>query len=172
MEFGDALELLRNSVNPPLPLVVLWRDLMNNAFVDKGTTIGLEVDGAMPVGKALWLLLKSVGGELGEIRYLVDGGVVTIATQEMKLQRKVVRIYDVSELTARRAGNMGNYGNRPGNYGNGQGQGNYMSSNNLYGNIIGNISGNRNNFGNGNWYNNRNSYNNNSFNKYSRPGGS
>lgn len=176
MDFWQALEILRNSVDPPLPLVVLWRDLEENAFVDKDTAIGLDVDGSMPIGRALMLLLKSVGGEVGEIRYLVDGGVVTIATESLELQKKVVKIYDISELTSRPAGFMGGYGSMMGGYGSmmggygnsmggyGSGTGNFGSSNNLYGNIIGNISGSQNRSG------NRNMYNNNSFNNYNRPG--
>ena len=131
MEFGDALEVLRNSIQPALPIVVLWRDLDENAFVDKSTPIGLEGTGEISIGKGLELLLTSVGGEAGELQYVIDGGVITIASKELELQRKVTRIYDMAELAASPSSYFGTLnflsGNRQGpwNMGGGMGMGGY-----------------------------------------------
>ncbi|HUT31811.1 MAG TPA: hypothetical protein VMX13_18635 [Sedimentisphaerales bacterium] len=81
MAFSDAMEQLKNSVAPPLKLVVLWSDLAENAEIDQTTPINIDGLSEAPLSKALDLLLKSVASGRGvEFGYEIDGGVITIAT--------------------------------------------------------------------------------------------
>jgi hypothetical protein len=81
MAFSDAIEQLKNSVAPPLKLVVLWSDLAENAEIDQTTPINIDGLSEAPLSKALDLLLKSVASGRGvEFGYEIDGGVITIAT--------------------------------------------------------------------------------------------
>jgi len=60
MPFGEAIEILRNSNEPPLNLVVLWRDLRENAFIEQSTPIYMEGISGIPLRKGLELLLMAV----------------------------------------------------------------------------------------------------------------
>lgn len=97
--FADAIEIIRHSTNPPLPIVVMWRDLEENAFVDKSTPIGIEGFSNAPVGQVLKLVLKSVSAVGGELEFIVEGGLITIATKSISNNdRRYTRVYDVGEL--------------------------------------------------------------------------
>jgi len=96
----QALDDLRNAAQPPLPMVVLWNDLQNNALVGPDTPIGLSATGRIPIGQALRLVLLSVGGGRGRIGYVIRDGVITIATPAAGLNsRYVTRVYETGMLT-------------------------------------------------------------------------
>ncbi len=117
MELAEALEILRQSTEVELPLVIMWQDLERNAFVDKHTPIGLAGVGRIPVRKALQLLLLSVAAGRGDVGFVVDGPMIVIATPELGLDSKyVTRVYPAGELTASPVTMMGGYG---GGYGGG-----------------------------------------------------
>ncbi|MBN1125283.1 MAG: hypothetical protein JXA82_09760 [Sedimentisphaerales bacterium] len=100
MEFETALDILRNSTNPPIPMVVLWGDLNNNALVDKTTPIGLSGVAQIPVRRAIRLLLVSVDGGQDNIDCLARDGVVTIASAASGLRNEMVtRVYETGALT-------------------------------------------------------------------------
>ncbi|MHC4574678.1 MAG: hypothetical protein ACYS76_11200 [Planctomycetota bacterium] len=80
MPFGEAIELLQDSVGPPLKQIVLWRDLQENTDIDRTTPINMDPISAIPLGKALELLLKSVSAGIADLAYEIDRGVITIAT--------------------------------------------------------------------------------------------
>ncbi|MHC4482514.1 MAG: hypothetical protein ACYSW4_03090 [Planctomycetota bacterium] len=83
MSFGDAIEILKQSVDPPLPIVVLWHDLAGHASIDQATGIGMDPLPRIQVGKALELLVKSLSSARGiQLGYEIDRGVITIATRE------------------------------------------------------------------------------------------
>jgi len=98
MTFGEAIDVIRNSVEPPLKLFPNWKDLEENAYIDQGTPIDMQGEVGMPLGKALELLLDLVSGGLTEIDYLVEDGIITIATQESLPGKTVIRIYDITDL--------------------------------------------------------------------------
>jgi len=98
MPFSQAIELLKNSVEPPLKVWVLWGDLYDNADIDQNTEINMDPISAVPLGTALGHLLKSVSGGLAELDYAVKDGVITIATAESLPSEMEVQIYDVAEL--------------------------------------------------------------------------
>ncbi|MBN1817424.1 MAG: hypothetical protein JW828_08685 [Sedimentisphaerales bacterium] len=100
MEFETALEILRNSTVPPIPMVVLWADLNTNALVDKTTPIGLNGVAQIPVRRAVQLLLVSVGGGKNNIDCLARDGVLTIASAASGLRNEMVtRVYETGPLT-------------------------------------------------------------------------
>jgi len=69
MPLSEAIEELKNSVEPPLKIVVLWRDLYDNADIDQTTPINMDAISAVPLGAVLELLLKSTSE-----RYSRKGG--------------------------------------------------------------------------------------------------
>ena len=171
MTFEEAIDQIRNSVRPELPMVVLWPEIERNCFVQRDTPIGIEWNGKISIKKCLDLLLMGVAQSDGVgLQYYVDGGIVTIASKNAKLAKREIRVYNIAELTAASSmmnqgrygnqggyGNQGNYGNR-GNYGN---QGNYGNLGN-YGNqgSYGNYGNRRNNRSNRSNRSNRNNRNN------------
>ncbi|MCF7955320.1 MAG: hypothetical protein K9M75_05925 [Phycisphaerae bacterium] len=139
MTFEEAIEQIRNSFSPELPIVVLWPEIERNCFVERDTPIGIEWNGKITAKKGLELLLMSVAQSRGPgLQYYVDGGIVTIASNNLKLDKRVLRVYNVAELTSvsptmnRGYGNQDGYGNQimygnQGGYGN---QGMYGNSRN------------------------------------------
>ena len=101
MGFAEAIEMLRTSTVPPLPMIVFWRDLDENAFVRKDTPIGLSGVSRIPVRRALQLLLLAVGRNGDELEYVAQDGVITVATKRLGLgSRRVTRVYDTGELAS------------------------------------------------------------------------
>ena len=161
MTFEEAIEQIRNSFSPPLPIVVLWPEIETSCLIDRDTPIGIEWNGKISVKKGLELLLMSVAPSNGVgLQYYVDGGIITIASKNINFNKPVLRVYNVAELTnvspamnrGYGYGSQGRYGNN-GRYGN---QGRYGNNNGMYGSQQ--------------RYGNRNSYRNSSNNRNSRSG--
>jgi hypothetical protein len=108
--FSDAIDILRNSIDPPLKIVVLWRDLSENADVERDTLIYIEGVPRIPLRTGLKILLRSVSSGLAELDYVVEGGVIIIGTKDSLPAKNVVRIYDISYLAARPAAYAFNFG--------------------------------------------------------------
>ncbi len=126
MPFGEAIDILRYSTNPPLNIVVLWRNLSEKADIDKTTPIGMDGVSGIPLGKHLELLLLSVSaGSSAKLGYVVDKGLIIIATTESLPKKVQTRVYDITDLVAEPAnyswrnmmGPMGSYGGSYGNMG-------------------------------------------------------
>jgi len=117
MSFEEALNILQGSTNPPIPLMVLWREIQNNAYIDKTTSIGMDGRGKTTIARALQLLLLSMDEGGSKLQYVADGGVVTIATIEQNIAPTELRVYDVSELTMHRRW-LANYNYNRNQYGN------------------------------------------------------
>ena len=101
MSFSEAIDILRNSTRPPLNIVVLWKDLESNADIYRDTPIGMDGVSKVPLRTHLKLLLMSVsGGGVEKLRYVVEDGVIIIATQGSLPKKKVARIYDITDLVA------------------------------------------------------------------------
>lgn len=101
--FSEAIDILRHSTEPPLKIVVLWRDLSENAYVEPDTPIKIDGVSGIRLRTGLELVLKSVDGGFAELGYIVKGGVIIIATKESLPDRMVTRVYDVSYLLSRPA---------------------------------------------------------------------
>jgi len=126
MPFGEAIDILRYATDPPLNIVVLWRDLAEKADIDKTTPIGMDGVSGIPLRKHLELLLMSVSaGSAAKLGYAVEKGVIIIATTESLPKRAKTRVYDITDLVSEPAnyslrgmmGPMGSYGGPYGNMG-------------------------------------------------------
>ena len=111
MTFEEAFDMIANAASPPLPMLIMWGDLEKNCFVDADTPIEVAFSGPIKLRTALEMLLRSI-----DAQYAVDGGVVTIASSQMNLPRRMVtRVYDIRELVSSRYPSYGNgYGNQSG----------------------------------------------------------
>lgn len=132
--FSEAIDIFRNLANPPLNIVVLWKDIEENSDVDRHTPIGMEPLPGVSFSKNLELMLMSVSGDPKTLGYTVDKGVITIATQNFLSRKMETRVYDALDLLGAPANYFGipraqmfNYGMPQGGYGGG-GYGNYGGS--------------------------------------------
>jgi hypothetical protein len=102
MSFGEAIDILRNSTTPPLNLVVLWRQIGENAGVYRDTPIGIDGIPGLRVRQYLDMLVASLSaGAPVKLGYAVRDGVVTVGTTDaLPLPKRVTRVYDVSDLVA------------------------------------------------------------------------
>ena len=98
--FGEAIQVLRNSTKPPLNIVVMWRDLRENAFIDASTPIRMEGISGIPLRYGLELLLRSVSSRRAPVGYIVKNGVIIIGTSQSLPTRRVTRVYDITDLIA------------------------------------------------------------------------
>jgi Flp pilus assembly secretin CpaC len=97
--FNEAIEVIKNSVTPPLKIVVLWKDLSDNAYIEQDTPIGMHGFAGMPVGEALRTLLTAIAGGVANIDYTVKEGIITIATKEsLPASKMVTQVYNINEI--------------------------------------------------------------------------
>jgi hypothetical protein len=107
MPLKDAIERLRNTVQVPLRLVVLWKDL-EDVGMDRTTPIGMDGINPVRLETALKLLLKSISSGSFDIDYVIDDGVITIATRQtlQSMDKHVPTDWEgglsADQLTARR----------------------------------------------------------------------
>jgi len=101
MPFSEAIDILRNSTVPPLNIAVLWKDLQENADIYRDTPIGMNGLSGVPLRTHLKVLLMSVSGAAVEkLGFVVDDGVIIIATQSSLPKKVITRIYDVTDLVS------------------------------------------------------------------------
>lgn len=101
MPFNEAIDILRNSTVPPLNIVVLWKDLEENADIYRETPIGMDGLSKVPLRAHLKILLISVSaGGAEKLGYVVDEGVIIIATRGSLPRKVVTRIYDITDLVS------------------------------------------------------------------------
>ena len=99
MPFSEAIDILRNVTVPPMNIVVMWRDLEDNADIYKDTPIGIDGVSNVTLRTHLKLLLMSISsGALEEVGFAVENGVIIIATKESLPQQLSMRIYDITDL--------------------------------------------------------------------------
>ncbi len=135
MTFEQAIDILRHATNPPLNIAVLWKDLEENAGIYRDTPIGINGLSGVPIRRHLKSLLKGVaGGNPVKLGYVIDDGVIVIATVDSLPVKMTARVYDIRDLTALPAnyffippmampfGGMGGFGGY-GGYGAGGGMG-------------------------------------------------
>ena len=98
MSFAEAIDQIKYCVDPPLPIVVIWKDLYDNADIDRTTPANIdEISGISP-GRALKLLLTSVSGGYDQLGYIVEDGIIMIATVETLPEKWETHVYDISDL--------------------------------------------------------------------------
>ena len=96
--FEEAIEIIRTTVDPPLKIVVRWKDLEENAYIERDTVIGVRGLIGIPLGKGLKELVDSVSGGITKIDFTVEDGIITIATLESLPTKLITRVYDITEL--------------------------------------------------------------------------
>jgi len=129
MPLSEAIEVIKNSVEPALRIVVLWRDLQENAQVNRSMQINMDGLPAVRLAAALENLLKAVSGAFAQLGFVVENGVITIATVQSLPSKLETRVYDITDLLGQPANFMampgqtlsGMYGG--GGYGGGGGMG-------------------------------------------------
>lgn len=98
---AEAIDILRNAVDPPLSIVVLWSDLSQNAFVERDTPINMSGEGLTSIALRTGLdrVLQAVSSvALAELDWVLEEGVITIATRDSLPTRYVNEVYDISDL--------------------------------------------------------------------------
>ena len=101
MTFDEAINILRNSTVPKLNIAVLWKDLEENADIYRDTPIGIDGVSKVPLRTHLKLLLMSVSaGGSEKLGYLVEDGVIIIATQRSLPKKMKTRVYDITDLVS------------------------------------------------------------------------
>lgn len=101
MTFEEAINILRNSTVPKLNIAVLWKDLEQNADIYRDTPIGIKGVSKVPLRTHLKLLLLSVSaGGSDKLGYVVDDGVIIIATQDSLPKKMKTRVYDITDLVS------------------------------------------------------------------------
>ncbi|MBE0536655.1 MAG: hypothetical protein IH624_13395, partial [Phycisphaerae bacterium] len=109
--FAEAMNVIRNAVDPPLPIVIMWNDIRDNAFIDKTNVIGIPGEGLSSVALVTGLkrVIEAVGGsgDLAQVAYVVDKGLITVATKDYLPTEYKPIVYDVAELLSTPAGLSG-----------------------------------------------------------------
>ncbi|MGE5297139.1 MAG: hypothetical protein ACM3VT_20130 [Solirubrobacterales bacterium] len=101
---NEAFVILRNSVQPPLNLIVFWRDLLDNANIEPTSPIEMNGPANIRLGTALKSLLDAISDPLAtgkeyRVDYVVTGGTITVATRLGLPQRRLeTHVYDVPRL--------------------------------------------------------------------------
>ena len=99
MPLSEAVDILRNSTSPRLNIVVLWKDLEENADIYPETPIGIDGVTGVSLSRHLKSLIEGVsGGSPERLGYVVDEGVVVISTLGSLPERMVTRVYDITDL--------------------------------------------------------------------------
>jgi Flp pilus assembly secretin CpaC len=96
--FEEAIKIIETSVEPPLKIFVYWKDLEENAYIERDTVINIQGLAGISVGKALKDLLKMVSGGIANIDFIVEEGSITIATKESLPPNLVTHVYDITDL--------------------------------------------------------------------------
>ena len=103
MPLSEAIDVMKNSVDPSLKVFVNWRDLYDNADIDQTTPINMDEISSIPLRAALKLLLEAVSGGFAELGYIIEDGVITIATVDSLPSEMQTLVYDVTDLIGKPA---------------------------------------------------------------------
>jgi hypothetical protein len=96
--FADVIEQLKTAVDPPLQIQPNWKDLLENAEVEQATPAGMDPLTGIKLRKALEILLDGVSGDFAELKYVVDEGVILIATADSLPSKMIARVYEIPAL--------------------------------------------------------------------------
>ncbi|MHC4752040.1 MAG: type II secretion system protein GspD [Planctomycetota bacterium] len=103
MTFSEVITEIENSVDPPLQIQPNWKDLLENGEVEPTTPAGMDPLTGVKLRKVLEVLLAGLSGEFAEISYIVDEGVIRIATVDTLPSKMVPRVYDITDLVGQPA---------------------------------------------------------------------
>ena len=97
--FADVIEQLKTAVDPPLQIQPNWKDLLENAEVEQTTPAGMDPLTGINLRKALEILLDGISGDFAELKYVVDEGVILIATADSLPSKMIPRVYEIPALS-------------------------------------------------------------------------
>lgn len=108
MPFGQAIDILRNAADPPLPIIVLWKDLDRNADIDRHTPIGMDGVSGVSLRTHLDLLLLAVSaGSPDRLAYSIRQGVIVIGTRENLPAPPVsTHVYYIADIMSRQTDSL------------------------------------------------------------------
>jgi hypothetical protein len=98
--FSEAIEIVSNSTEPSLKIVVFWRDLSDNANIERDTAILIDGVSGIKLHAGLDILLMAVSNEFAKLGYIVKDGIIIIATKDSLPVKMQTRVYDISDLLA------------------------------------------------------------------------
>jgi hypothetical protein len=107
MHFADALDVLKNTVEPPLNVYVFWRDLYEEADVERTSPIHIDSDAKVPLKMAFNLLLDSVSGGFGDLTYTIANGLIYIGPKQSLRKKVKTSVHGISDVIGA-AGNPDN----------------------------------------------------------------
>ncbi|UCD48719.1 MAG: hypothetical protein JSW27_14435 [Phycisphaerales bacterium] len=106
MPFSEAIEHLRNAVEPPLQIVVLWKELLESCEIEPTTPIDMDGLPQVKLETALKVLIEAVSGGFSDISYQIEDDVIVIREEELQEPQAVSTGLgaeaDVRGLAARR----------------------------------------------------------------------
>ncbi|HPC95137.1 MAG TPA: hypothetical protein PLU87_09355 [Sedimentisphaerales bacterium] len=105
MPFSEAIELLKHAVEPPLPIVVLWKELMDSCGIEPTTPIDMDGPSSIKLETALKMVIAAVNGGNSDISYQIDDDVIVIREEELQTPPASITLSsqeDTQELIARR----------------------------------------------------------------------
>lgn len=97
-KFSEAFDLLRHAVEPPLNIVVMWRDLGDNAEVDPLGRIDIELSSNIRLEAALDALVLATGAGFYDISYIVHQGQIKVGTRDALPLPMEMRLYQIPVL--------------------------------------------------------------------------
>jgi hypothetical protein len=113
----EAIEMLANSVEPQLPITVLWKDLRETAFIEPTTQIEITIPRPVSLRMGLKLVLQGAcaGPLSGEVDYVLEDGAVKVATVDTMSLDYSCELFDVQDLSSAPPEYplMGRYGGGP-----------------------------------------------------------
>ena len=98
ISFSEAIDIFRNSTQPPLNILVLWKDIEENSDVTKATTIGMNAISGISLGDNLKYVLMTVSSNPKSLGYVVNKGTIIIGTRDSLPNKRVTRVYDITDL--------------------------------------------------------------------------
>ena len=98
MTFEDVVMELKNSVDPPLQIQPNWNDLLEMAEIEPTTPAMVDPLTGIKLRKALEVLLAGVSSDFAELGYVVDEGVIVIATEDAIPNKMVTHVYEIPAL--------------------------------------------------------------------------
>jgi len=104
MSFEEVLNRIKTKVDPPLQIKPNWNDLADNADIDRTTTAEMDPLTSVKIKTALDILLAGLSvTDIAELSYIVDEGIILIATEDTLPSKMVNRVYDITDLVGQPA---------------------------------------------------------------------
>lgn len=96
--FADVIDQLKTTVDPPLQIQPNWRDLLENGEIEQTTPAEMDPLTNIKLRKALEILLDGLSGDIAELKYVVDEGVILIGTADYIPRKMVPLVYEIPAL--------------------------------------------------------------------------